>query len=113
MSVTSVETPVRLLIIDDNLQNREVAEGHLVGAGYQAVQAESGEQGLMMLEEVRPDLVLLDVLMPGMDGFETCRQIRMLPVVGDTPVLFLTALGDLGTHKKGLDWGGGVFCTHA
>jgi DNA-binding response OmpR family regulator len=65
----------------------------------------------MMLEEHRPDLVLLDVLMPGMDGFETCRQIRMLPVVGDTPVLFLTALGDLGTHKQALDSGADDFLT--
>jgi DNA-binding response OmpR family regulator len=111
MSVTSVETPVRVLIIDDNLQNREVAEGHLVAAGYSAIQAESGEQGLIVIEEQRPDLVLLDVLMPGMDGFETCRQIRMLPVVGDTPVLFLTALGDLGTHKQALDSGADDFLT--
>ena len=111
MSVTSVEKPVRILIIDDNLQNREVAEGHLVGAGYQAIQAESGEHGLAVLEEQRPDLVLLDVLMPGLDGFETCRQIRMLPVVGDTPVLFLTALGDLGTHKQALDSGADDFLT--
>jgi two-component system, sensor histidine kinase and response regulator len=111
VSVTSVETPVRILIIDDNLQNREVAEGHLVAAGYQAIQAESGEQGLVLIEEQRPDLVLLDVLMPGLDGFETCRQIRMLPVVGDTPVLFLTALGDLGTHKQALDSGADDFLT--
>ena len=111
MSVTSVETPIRILIIDDNLQNREVAEGHLVAAGYQAIQAESGEVGLAVLEEQRPDLVLLDVLMPGMDGFETCRQIRMLPVVGDTPILFLTALGDLGTHKQALDSGADDFLT--
>ena len=54
MSVTSVERPVRVLVVDDNLQNREVAEGHLVGAGYQAIQAESGEQGLALLEEQRP-----------------------------------------------------------
>ena len=111
MSVTSVETPVRVLIVDDNLQNREVAEGHLVAAGYQAIQAESGEQALVLIEEQRPDLVLLDVLMPGMDGFETCRQIRMLPIVGDTPVLFLTALGDLGTHKQALDSGADDFLT--
>ena len=80
-------------------------------AGYQAIQAESGEQALALIEEQRPDLVLLDVLMPGMDGFETCRQIRMLPVVGDTPVLFLTALGDLGTHKQALDSGADDFLT--
>ena len=52
MSVTSVEKPIRVLIVDDNLQNREVAEGHLVAAGYQAIQAESGEQGLAMLDAV-------------------------------------------------------------
>ena len=49
--------------------------------------------------------------MPGMDGFETCRQIRALPGVGDTPVLFLTALGDLGTHKAALDSGADDFLT--
>src|SRR5262249_36731539 len=59
----------------------------------------------------RPDLVLLDVLMPGIDGFETCRAIRLLPVVGDTPVLFLTALGDLNTHKAALDSGADDFLT--
>ena len=106
MSVTSVETPIRILIIDDNLQNREVAEGHLVAAGYQAMQAESGEQGLMMIEQHRPDLVLLDVLMPGLDGFETCRQLRMLPVVGDTPVLFLTVKGSSEDRIRGFEAGG-------
>jgi signal transduction histidine kinase len=111
MSGASVEKPVTVLVVDDNLQNREVAEGHLVGAGYQAIQAESGAQALELLESRRPDLVLLDVLMPGMDGFETCRQIRMLPIVGDTPVLFLTALGDLGTHKQALDSGADDFLT--
>ena len=111
MSVTSVETPVRVLVVDDNLPNREVAEGHLATAGYEAIQAEGGEQALQLIEQHRPDLVLLDVLMPGMDGFETCRQIRMLPVVGDTPILFLTALGDLGTHKQALDSGADDFLT--
>src|SRR5215510_2522806 len=111
MSVTSVETPVRVLIVDDNLQNREVAEGHLVGAGYQAMQAEDGEQGLGMIEEHRPDVILLDVLMPGMDGFETCRRIRALPGGAGIPILFLTALGDLGTHKAALDSGADDFLT--
>ena len=111
MFVTLVERPVRVLVVDDNLPNREVAEGHLATAGYQAIQAEGGEQALQLIEQHRPDLVLLDVLMPGMDGFETCRQIRMLPVVGDTPILFLTALGDLGTHKQALDSGADDFLT--
>jgi two-component system, sensor histidine kinase and response regulator len=111
VSVTPVEPPATVLVVDDNLQNREVAEGHLVGAGYTVWQAESGAQGLTLLEARRPDLVLLDVLMPGMDGFETCRRIRALPETGSTPVLFLTALGDLETHKAALDSGADDFLT--
>ena len=55
--------------------------------------------------------MLLDVLMPGMDGYETCRRIRALPDGGDVPVLFLTALGDLETHKAALDSGADDFLT--
>jgi signal transduction histidine kinase len=107
------ESPVTVLVVDDNFQNREVAEGHLVGAGYQAVQAESGEAALAMLgsDAPRPDLILLDVLMPGLDGFETCRRIRALPGGPNIPILFLTALGDLGTHKAALDSGADDFLT--
>ena len=105
------ESPVTVLVVDDNFQNREVAEGHLVGAGYQAVQAESGEEALARLATERPDLILLDVLMPGLDGFETCRRIRALPGGADIPILFLTALGDLGTHKAALDSGADDFLT--
>jgi signal transduction histidine kinase len=107
------ESPITVLVVDDNFQNREVAEGHLVGAGYQAVQAESGEAALAMLASPapRPDLILLDVLMPGLDGFETCRRIRALPGGTNIPILFLTALGDLGTHKAALDSGADDFLT--
>jgi signal transduction histidine kinase len=113
MSDRPAEPPATVLVVDDNLQNREVAEGHLVGAGYQAVQADSGERALAVLAsgEVRPDLVLLDVLMPGLDGFETCRRIRALPEGARLPILFLTALGDLGTHKAALDSGADDFLT--
>jgi len=100
-----------VLVIDDNLQNREVAEGHLVSSGYDALLADSGESGLLRFQERRPDLILLDVVMPRMDGFETCRRLRMLPGGSDTPVLFLTALGDLGTHKAALDAGADDFLT--
>jgi signal transduction histidine kinase len=100
-----------VLVVDDNLQNREVAEGHLVGAGYTAIQAENGERALAITADQRPDLILLDVLMPGMDGFETCRRLRALPAAGDTPILFLTALSDLGTHKAALDSGADDFLT--
>ncbi len=100
-----------VLVVDDNLQNREVAEGHLVSAGYAVIQAEGGAEALAFLGTRRPDLVLLDVLMPGMDGYETCRRIRALPEGGDVPVLFLTALGDLETHKAALESGADDFLT--
>jgi signal transduction histidine kinase len=111
--VTLAEGPraATVLVVDDNLQNREVAEGHLVGAGYAVVQAEGGLQALALIPTLRPDLVLLDVLMPDMDGYETCRAIRALPEHADVPVLFLTALGDLETHKAALDSGADDFLT--
>jgi two-component system sensor histidine kinase/response regulator len=111
MSVASVDRPATVLVVDDNLQNREVAEGHLVGAGYQAIQADGGAEALAVLAGRRPDLILLDVLMPGMDGFETCRRIRAMPEAADVPVLFLTALGDLATHRAALDSGADDFLT--
>jgi two-component system sensor histidine kinase/response regulator len=113
MSDTPADDAATILVVDDNLQNREVAEGHLVGAGYQAVQAESGDAALGLLQsgKLEPDLILLDVLMPGLDGFETCRRIRALPGGHGIPILFLTALGDLGTHKAALDSGADDFLT--
>jgi two-component system, sensor histidine kinase and response regulator len=105
------DTRDTILVIDDNLQNREVAEGHLVSAGYDAILADGGEAGLARFQELRPDLVLLDVVMPRMDGFETCRRLRSLPGGPDVPILFLTALGDLGTHKAALDSGADDFLT--
>ena len=112
MSVALVDARApTILVVDDNLQNREVAEGNLIGAGYAVIQAEGGAEALALLAARRPDLVLLDVLMPGMDGYETCRRIRALPQGGDVPVLFLTALGDLETHKAALESGADDFLT--
>ncbi|HXU64625.1 MAG TPA: response regulator [Polyangia bacterium] len=111
MSVAPAESAATVLVVDDNQQNREVAEGHLVGAGYRVLQAEGGAEALSLLASRRPDLVMLDVLMPGMDGYETCRRIRALPEVGDTPVLFLTALGDLETHRAAMESGADDFLT--
>ncbi|MFL5303609.1 MAG: response regulator [Polyangia bacterium] len=112
MSVGSADDAATVLVVDDNLQNREVAEGHLVGAGYRVIQAEGGAEALAILQgSRRPDLVLLDVLMPGMDGYETCRRIRALPHGSDVPVLFLTALGDLETHRAAMESGADDFLT--
>jgi signal transduction histidine kinase len=98
-----------VLVVDDNAQNRLVAEGHLQAAGYEVVLAEDGARALGLFQERAPELVLLDVLMPDMDGFETCAALRELPGGGDTPIVFLTALGDVETHERAMAAGGDDF----
>lgn len=100
-----------ILVIDDNAQNRAVLEGQLVAHGYAVCLAESGARGLALFQERAPDLVLLDVLMPEMDGFETCRRLRALPLGGETPIVFVTALTDLGTHEIAMKSGADDFLT--
>lgn len=103
-------TPEHILIVDDSPANRKVAAGHLRAAGYRVSAVESGEDALSRLAQLTPDddvdLVLLDVLMPGLGGFETCRRIRATPSIADIPVLFLTALGDRGTTQPAIEAGG-------
>ena len=110
MSVTLVEGRApTVLVVDDNLQNREVAEGNLIGAGYAVIQAEGGAEALALLTARRPDLVLLDVLMPGMDGYETCRRLRAMPALAHVPVVFLTARKSSADVRAGLEAGGDDF----
>ena len=109
--MTDEDVPKKILVIDDNEHNRLVVEGHLTGAGYTVELAESGEEGLQRFSRSTPAMVLLDVMMPGMDGFETCRQIKALPAGRDVPVVFLTALSDLGSHQKALSSGADDFLT--
>jgi len=99
----------RVLVIDDNPQNRAVAEGQLISAGYSVETAEHGEAGLELFREREPDLVLLDILMPGIDGIETCRRLRQMPGGQDTPIVFVTAHGDLETQRQALESGGDDF----
>jgi signal transduction histidine kinase len=89
----------RILVVDDSSQNRLVACGHLEHAGYDVVEAGSGEEALTLLETTPVDLVVLDILMPGIGGIETCRRIR---TTSEIPVLFLTALGARETTEPAL-----------
>ena len=94
-----------VLVVDDSPQNRLVACGHLRTAGYRVTAVESGELALEELARGTSDLVVLDVLMPGLGGYETCRRIRATPAIADVPVLLLTALGDRGTAQPAIDSG--------
>ena len=96
----------RVLVVDDSPQNRLVAVGHLEAAGYEVVGVGSGDEALAYLKSNRVDLVILDVLMPVMSGFEVCKRIRAMPQLSGVPVMFLTALGDREATQPALDAGG-------
>jgi adenylate cyclase len=83
-----------VLVVDDLPQNIRLLDAILTANGYEVLAAGSGEDALRLLEEHRPDLVLLDVLMPGLDGYEVCRRIRQDPASAFLPVIMITASGD-------------------
>jgi two-component system, sensor histidine kinase and response regulator len=101
----------KILVVDDNSQNRALAQATLEDEGYEVLLASDGEEGLRLVEAERPDCVLLDVRMPGTDGFTVCTRIRALPEARDTPVVFLTALRDVDTFDQALRAGGDDFLT--
>jgi signal transduction histidine kinase len=90
----STEPNRTILIVDDMPANLGVLTSHLERQGYTAVVAQGGEEGIERAEFVRPDLILLDVMMPGVDGFEACRRLKANPVTREIPVIFMTALTD-------------------
>lgn len=108
---TDRDARARILVVDDSEANRLVVRGLLAPLGYEVVLAESGSRALELVEAGELDLVLLDVMMPEMDGFETCAEIRRMPGGEDLPVLFLTALGDTETHEEALRVGADDFLT--
>ena len=105
------ETSPTILVVDDNEQNRALAAATLEDEGYRVVLAQDGPEALRSFGERAPDCVLLDVRMPGMDGFAVCTQIRALPGGAETPVVFLTALRDVDTFEAALRAGGDDFLT--
>ena len=87
-----------ILVVDDTPANIGILLDTLSKAGYRVRVASDGESALEQLQYSPPDLVLLDVMMPGMDGFETCRRLRQLPKLEQLPIVFMTALSDI--HDK-------------
>ena len=94
-----------ILVVDDNALNCELFEAMLSPAGYRVVQAVSGREALASAEQLRPELILLDVNMPGMDGFEVARRLRASEATRMVPVIMVTALGDLDHRLRGLESG--------
>ncbi|GAB1542207.1 response regulator [Scytonema sp. NUACC21] len=94
-----------LLIVDDNATNLKILFDLLSYAGFKVLMTEDGETAIKIAESYEPDLILLDVLMPNMDGFETCRRLKSHPATQNIPVIFLTALSQTADKVKGLNIG--------
>jgi two-component system sensor histidine kinase/response regulator len=103
--------PETILIVDDTPANLGVLVETLGAAGYQLMVAEDGEEALAQTEQTQPDLILLDVMMPGIDGFETCRRLKARDTAWDVPVLFMTALNEIGDKVKAFGAGGVDYIT--
>ena len=100
-----------IFIIDDEEDIRDIIRYNLMKEGYQVTTAENGEQGLALMKEVKPHLVLLDVMMPGLDGIEVCDQIRNSPGFEKTLICFLTARSEDYSQIAGLDAGADDYVT--
>ena len=95
----------RILVVDDTPANIQTVAAILKGQGYQLSVATNGKQALDVLEKIRPDLILLDVMMPELDGFETCQRIKSTEAWRDIPIIFLTAKTETTDLVKGFEMG--------
>jgi len=100
-----------ILLVDDNQTNLQVMLGYLETAGFQVLTARNGEMGVKRAVYAQPDLILLDVMMPGIDGFETCQLLKENDETKDIPTIFMTALNDVESKLKGFEVGGVDYIT--
>ncbi|MDB4969446.1 MAG: hypothetical protein JWN44_5135 [Myxococcales bacterium] len=100
-----------ILIVDDEAVNRELLHAYLDGADHTLYDAASGEAALALAENIRPDLVLLDIMMPGLDGFETARRLKASLGDDRVPIVLVTALSDHESRLRGLRSGADEFLT--
>ncbi len=105
MIVGEISDKARILIVDDTLENIQVLGLLLRKKNYQVVIARNGKEALDMVERARPDLVLLDVMMPEMDGLETCRRLKESVETNTIPIIFLTAMHERNDVIRGLELG--------
>jgi PleD family two-component response regulator len=100
-----------ILIVDDNPKNLKVMLGLLKRADFDISVARSGQEALKRANDLAPDIILLDVMMPDLDGFETCQRLKTNPATATIPVIFMTALTDVESKVKGFAAGGVDYVT--
>ncbi|NJR65717.1 MAG: two-component system response regulator [Leptolyngbyaceae cyanobacterium CRU_2_3] len=99
----------KILVVDDHPSSRLTAVALLSVEGYEVLEAESGQMALECITRVNPDLIILDVMMPGMDGYEVCRRIKQNEHTRLIPIVFVTALSDRHARLRGIEAGGDDF----
>lgn len=109
--ITAATRPATVLLVDDVPENLDLLIDTLRAAGHEIRVAESGERALKQLPYVEPDLVLLDVMLPGISGFDTCRRMKADPRWREVPVLFVTAMTEVTEKMKGFEAGGVDYLT--
>ncbi len=110
-TITESESQYVILLIDDNEANIGVLVDYLKELGFKTITARNGQMGLKRAQFSRPDLILLDVMMPGIDGFEVCQSLKANPETRDIPVIFMTALHEVEDKVKGFAAGGVDYIT--
>ena len=100
----SQKTPI-ILVVDDNQQNLELLQAYLEDMDCQSVSACDGPEALEIIAKEPPDLILLDIMMPKMSGFEVCKRVKNDPKTSDIPVIMVTALNEFGDIERGIDCG--------
>jgi CheY-like chemotaxis protein len=100
-----------ILIVDDITANLKVLGGILKDEGYKVRPVLNGELALQVAQKEKPDLILLDIMMPGMDGYEVCTRIKSNPDLKDIPVIFISALNDTNDLVKAFQSGGVDYIT--
>ena len=106
-----MKPPERILVVDDNETNRDILEARLTANGYEVLHACDGEEALAMTTRHRPDLILLDIMMPKVDGIEVCRRIKADAKLSFTPIILVTAKADSKDIVTGLDAGADEYLT--
>lgn len=100
-----------VLVVDDEPMARTLLRLMLVRAGFAVIEAENGFEALAKAQQQRPDIVLLDVMMPGMDGFTVCETLRQQSETADLPIIMLSAKTDLASVNKGIRLGATEYLT--
>jgi adenylate cyclase len=106
-----MNSPARILIVDDNESNRDILATRLETHGYETLQAADGAEALLLVRQAIPDVILLDVMMPKLDGFEVCRRLKSDPDLPFIPVILVTAKAETKDVVAGLDAGADEYLT--